>query len=332
MFVPLPQARSLATRALCGLGLTPEEAGITTDHLLDCELRGLGYSGLARVVSIAERMTSAPQQRKPITVVKQTPVSAQIDGGDNLGYLVAHQASELAISKALQAGIALVGAHNTWYTGMLSYYAEMATARDLVIVIASNATPWVAPYGGSEARFGTNPICFGFPSNENPVIWDIGTSEIIHAQVLLARRLGNPLPPAVAYDAAGEPTTDPTQALVGAFAAWGGHKGSGLGIAVQLLGAMAGSPVLPDELHDFGFVAVAIQPDLLGPLDEFKQKVSDYAEAVRNTRPLDAATPVRMPFDRSIAHRQEQLHRGGFDVPDDVYRAVAGLAENTSPA
>jgi delta1-piperideine-2-carboxylate reductase len=328
MFVSLAQARFLATRALCGLGLTPEEADLTADHLLDCELRGLGYSGLARVVSIAERMASAPDHRTPITVVKQSPVSALIDGGDNVGYLVAHRATELVITKAQQTGIALVGAHNTWYTGMLSYYAEMATARDLVVMIASNATPWVAPYGGSAARFGTNPICFGFPSSGNPVIWDIGTSEIIHAQVLLARRLGTKLPPGVAYDGAGEPTTDPAQALAGAFAAWGGHKGSGLGIAVQLLGAMAGSPALPGELDDFGFLVIAIQPDLLGSLDEFKQKVSDYAEAVRETRPLDKATPVRMPFDRSIARRQEQRERGGFDVPDEVYRAVAELAEN----
>ncbi|HEX6454189.1 MAG TPA: Ldh family oxidoreductase [Trebonia sp.] len=327
MFVSLSEARNLATRALTKLGLSAEEADITADHLLDCELRGLGYSGLARIVSIAERVPPAGVSKEPITVRKETPVSALLDGGDNLGYLVARRATELVIGKASASGLGLVGAHNTWYTGMLSYYAEMATARDLVVFIASNATPWVAPYGGTEARFGTNPVCFGFPGNDGPVIWDIGTSEIIHAQVLLARRLGRELPPGVAFDAVGEPTTDPVRALSGAFAAWGGHKGSGLGIVVQLLGALAGSPILPGELHDFGFLVFAVQPGLLGSLDEFKQKVSDYAGVVRGTRPLAPDSPVRMPFDRSAARRGEQIRQGGFEVPDEVYRAVSALSE-----
>jgi LDH2 family malate/lactate/ureidoglycolate dehydrogenase len=95
--------------------------------------------------------------------------------------VVGHRATRLAIAKARESGIALVGVQDTWYTGMLSFYAEMATAADLAVMIASNATPWVAPAGGTEARFGTNPICFGFPGEKGPVIWDIGISDVIHA-------------------------------------------------------------------------------------------------------------------------------------------------------
>jgi LDH2 family malate/lactate/ureidoglycolate dehydrogenase len=102
---------------------------------------------------------------------------------------------------------------------MLSYYAEMATARGLVSFIASNASPWMAPHGATHGRLGTNPICFGFPSADDPIIFDIGTSAIIHAEVTLARRLGNELPKNVAFDQDGLPTCDPTAALAGAFAA-----------------------------------------------------------------------------------------------------------------
>src|SRR6185437_10618081 len=202
--------------------------------------RGLGYGGLARAISIAERFARTSDRRRPITIRHETPVSAQIDGGDNLGYIVAHRATEIAVEKASAAGIAVVGANDTWYTGMLSYYAEIAAARGLVSMIASNASPWVAPHGATEGRFGTNPICFGFPSADEPVIWDVGTSAIIHAEAALAKRLGQPLPENVAFDRDGSPTRDPAAALAGAFAAWGGHKGSGLGIVVQLLGIMAG--------------------------------------------------------------------------------------------
>src|ERR1700735_1561994 len=127
----------------------------------------------------------------------------------------------------------------------------MAAARGLVSIIASNASPWVAPHGATEGRLGTNPICFGFPSADEVVIFDIGTSAIIHAEVTLAQRLGNDLPENTAFDHDGLPTRDPAAALAGAFETWGGHKGSGLGIVVQLLGILAGSLPIPPELAGF---------------------------------------------------------------------------------
>lgn len=326
MFVSLENATEAGIAALRGLGFSAADADITLRHLLDCELRGLSFSGLARILSISERLAVKPLGADGIRITRQTPLSAQLDGGDRLGYVVAQQAVEIAIDKATNVGLAVVGASNTWYTGMLSYYAEMITARGLVAVIASNASPWVAPFGGTEGRFGTNPFCLGFPSSSTPVIWDIGISEIIHAQVVLAQRLGRELPPGVAYDASGHPTTDPAQALSGAFTAWGGHKGSGLGVSVQLLGILAGSPVFPKPLEDFGFFVLAMQPDLLTPGDEFLAKVSEFSEAMRTTRRADGEVPVRMPFERSAARRAAQLAVGGFDVEPSVLDAVRALA------
>src|SRR5262249_59643402 len=161
-----------------------------------------------------------------------------------IGYLVAHRATRLAIDKANASGIAIVGANETWYTGMLSYYAEMMAAEGLVSMMASNTSPWVAPHGASEGRFGTNPICFGFPGAADPVIWDVGTAAIIHADVTLHGRLGRELPEGVAFDAHGHPTRDPPPPLAGAFAAWGGAKGSGLGLLLQLLRTLARSPAI----------------------------------------------------------------------------------------
>src|SRR5208282_6182984 len=98
----------------------------------------------------------------------------------------------------------------------------------------------------------------------------------------LANRLGDELPKNVAYDRDGQPTRDPAAALAGAFATWGGHKGSGLGIAVQLLAIMAGSPPIPPELAGFGYLIVAMRPDLVGPAETFRENVSAFASAVRS--------------------------------------------------
>jgi LDH2 family malate/lactate/ureidoglycolate dehydrogenase len=325
MQLTVAEARRLLDEAMQVIGFDPDEAARVADHLVDCELRGVHYGGLPRALSIVERMRRTGGTPRPIRVEHETTVSARIDGGDRIGYVVAHLATRLAIDKAAAAGIAVVGAHNTWYTGMLSYYAEMAAAQGLVAIIASNASPWVAPHGAAEGRVGTNPICVGFPSSEDPVIWDIGTSAIMHAEVKLAQRLGQPLPDGVAFDAAGRPTRDPGEALEGALAAWGGHKGSGLAIVVQMLGGLAGAPFIPPELAGFGFLILTMRPDLLTAPGEFAAGVADFAAAVRNARPLQAGEPVRMPFDRSRAERRRRLGEDRIDVPEAVYSALRDI-------
>jgi delta1-piperideine-2-carboxylate reductase len=330
MRLAISDATSLAQQVLQRLGYIEKQAAITADHLMDSELRGLDYAGFARILSIADRLQRTGLPRREISILKETPVSARMDGADHLGYLVAQRATEVAIEKATASGIAIVGASDTWYTGMLSYYAEQATARDLVVMIASNASPWVTPHGGTEGRFGTNPICFAFPSADEPVIWDIGTSSIIHAQVVLAKRLGRALKPGLAFGPDGEETTDPASALQGAFTPWGGHRGSGLAVVVQLLGIMAGSPMIPGELKDFGYLMIALKPDLLRPLDEFKHEVAAYSNAMRQTRRIKGGEPVRMPFDRSRIDRAERLKKGFIEVPDQIHAAIRAIIDRSA--
>jgi len=322
----IQEATKLVAGAMAALGFSDTDAGLIGDHLIDCELRGLAYGGFSRAISIAERVRGRGGQRHPIAMLHETPVSARIDGGDHIGYVVAHYATKAAMQKAEAAGIAVVGADNTWYTGMLSYYAEMAAGRGLVSIIASNASPWVAPHGATEGRFGTNPICFGFPSADEPVILDIGTSAIAHAEVALARRMGEQIPENVAFDAHGHPTRDPAAALAGAFASWGGHRGSGLGIVVQLLGILAGSPAVPGELAEFGYLIIALRPDLMGPEDALRAKVSAFADSVRSARPIEGGEPVRMPFDRSRRARQRRIAEDAITIPDVLFEQLTDIA------
>lgn len=205
---------------------------------------------------------------------------------------------------------------------MLCYYAEMAAANDLVTVIASNCTAWVAPEGGYKGMFGTNPFCIGFPSSGTPVIYDIGTSKIMHATAVLAGRVGEQLDEGVAFSASGEPTRDPAEALKGALAVAGGHKGSGLAVAVQLLGVLAGSPAFPPELEDFGYTIIAINPAMFRPIEEFKHEIDAYAEAMRASPSLPGKPPLRMPFERSNAQRKKVRETGEIEVEDAV---IAGL-------
>jgi LDH2 family malate/lactate/ureidoglycolate dehydrogenase len=324
----LSDARALATATMTRIGHTADEAETITDHLLDCEVRGLPFGGLARALSIVERSRATPESPGPVRVVSETAVSATLDGGDQVGYLVGMRALELAVEKARAHGIAVVGARNTWYTGMFSYYLEKAAEAGLAGMIAGSGTAVVAPHGGTEGRFGTNPIAFGFPSTPAPVIWDIGTSSVMYGEVMLKARLGAELDPGQAYDATGAPTLDPAAALEGAFSVWGGHKGSGLAMVVQLLGMMTGAAADPPGVSDCGLFIVLVDPGALTDPEDYRRRVSAFAESIRATRPVEGGSAVRVPFDRSVAYREETLRRGTIDVPEAVVTALrreAGL-------
>lgn len=318
MQIAIADAHSLLTQVMAKLGHAEADIPAIVNHLIDCELRGLGYGGLARAVAITERIGRTGMPTRPIEVTHETPVSAKVHGHDHIGYIVGQRATDIAIEKAKTYGLSAVGLVDTWYTGMLSYFAEQAAADDLVTMIASNAAPWVAPHGAAEGRFGTNPICFGFPAAPHPIIWDIGTSNIMHAEVLLARRLGQTLPEGRSIGPDGQPTTDPNAALKGAFTAWGGHKGSGLGLMVQLLGVLAGSDGITADMGGFGMTIVAMKTNLFGDGEATKRRIIDYAEAVRGAKPLDPASPVRMPFDRSYQVREAARAKGSFDANDQI--------------
>ena len=321
----IEDALNLVVEVMKKYGHNEDYAKIIGEHVIDCELRGLTYGGLARIVSITERLERTGTPNKLVETIHETPVSARLDGHDNLGYVVALKATEIAIEKASKSGISLVGANETWYTGMLSYFAEIAAARGMITIIASNATPWVAPHGAVDGRFGTNPICFGFPSEADPVIWDIGTSSIMHAEVMLARRLGQKIGDGLAFDAAGNPTRDPEAALGGAFTPWGGHKGAGLGMIVQMLGILAGSPVEAPDLAGFGFLIIVMKPDLLMAEPEYRRKVSAYAKYVRSARPVTGGDAIRMPFERSARVRRLRLEENEIDVGDLVYERLNNI-------
>ena len=119
---------------------------------------------------------------------------------------------------------------------------------------------------------------------------------------------------------------DPAAALNGAFATWGGHKGSGLSLVVQMLGALAGSPFIPPDLAEFGIFIMPMRPDLLTSADQFTSGVAAFADAVRHARPVDGGPPVRMPFDRSRTERDRRIADDAIDVEEEVYESLLAIA------
>ncbi|KIV88232.1 hypothetical protein PV10_09149 [Exophiala mesophila] len=311
----------LCQTALQKAGYTKEQAWIITDHLVDAELRGHPFAGLARALSIIEHLkVSGQEAHGTIEVTRSGPTYAHLDGHNSVGNLVAYEATRIAVEKAKTVGVSVVGAHDLWYSGNLAYYAEMATREDLIVLIASNGSRIVAPYGGYERKFCTNPFCIGFPTNDvdQPIIWDIGTSNIMYAQVKLAERLHAGLPEGAAFDAEGNFTTDPLKALHGALTASGGHKGSGLAMMVQLLGIAAGSSEPTPMMSGFGYLVIAFDPQILQPIAHVKENAEKFAQAIRETKMLPGYDAARMPYEGSCRNRRDARNRGWIQVEKKV--------------
>jgi LDH2 family malate/lactate/ureidoglycolate dehydrogenase len=234
------EAHALGEAALRRIGYPADEATIVTDQLIDNALCGYRFASLPRILAIAaDEKTGKP--RSPMRIVRETPVSATVDGGNKLGYVAAYRGAEIAIAKAKASGIAIVGVHNSYYSGRNAYYVERIVREGLVAIHTASARPHVLPPGGRRPALGTNPFSIGFPSANGPVIYDIGTASLMWGEVLLMARLGQMLPEGVGFDADGNPTRDARAvAQDGGVTAFGGHKGYGLSFAIQALGLLAG--------------------------------------------------------------------------------------------
>ena len=155
------EATALGEQALKRAGYDGEGARIIVDQLVDNALCGYKFAGLPRILAIAGDEKTR-RTRAPVKTVHETPVSALLDGGNNVGYIVAYRAAEVAIAKARASGMASVGAHNSYYSGRNAYFVEKIVREGLVAFHASSAHPRVLPPGAARPMLGTNPICSVF--------------------------------------------------------------------------------------------------------------------------------------------------------------------------
>ena len=315
-------ALALSQRALAGAGCEPAEATILADHMLDAALCGYEYSGLPKILNVAEYRAQRPPSG-PMQVRRETPMSTLLDGMGHNGMLTVFRATELAIEKASAAGFGLVGVNNTWMSGRGAYFVEMLARAGLIGIVAISSRHQVAPPGAAKAAIGTNPISFGFPTQAEPLLIDLGTSALMFTDLALRARRGEQLPEGVAIDASGQPTQDPAAALQGAVLSFGGYKGFALALAMQALGVLAGSG--KDRDQSAGYLVLAIQPELMMPLVEYRRDLSQALARLRSTPLQEGVEEIRIPSDRSYAQRRLHLERG-IEIDRHVHEALLHLA------
>ena len=305
----IAEARALGESALQRIGYPADEAAIITDQLVDNALCGYRFASLPRILAIAEDDKTA-KPRTPVRVVRESSASALVDGGNKVGYIAAYRGAEIAIAKAKTSGIAVVGVHNSYYSGRNAYYVEMIARAGLVAIHTASAKPHVLPPGGSKPALGTNPFCVGFPSANGPVVYDIGTASVMWGEVLLMARLGQELPEGMGFDADGQPTRDARAVQDGGVAPFGGHKGYGLSFCIQALGLLAGAALTRGDVQDYGFLFIAIDPDILLPAGDFPARMAELVARIKATPRQPGVEEIRIPSERAFREREQRRIEG----------------------
>ncbi|SHJ26655.1 Malate/lactate/ureidoglycolate dehydrogenase, LDH2 family [Aureimonas altamirensis DSM 21988] len=302
-------------------GMPPEKADQTSRVLTWADLHGIESHGIAMIVEYNERRSNRPInfQSDPY-IVRETPVSALMDGDGGLGHYTATKAMELAVHKAQAAGVGLVSVRNSGHFGALGYFTSMAADAGLIGIAATSVFGIrVPPTGGAKARFGTDPWSFAAPGAAGePFVLDMATTTVASGKVRNKLVEGQPLPEGWGFDSSGRPTTDPSTVMNGGFlsplggtAESGGHKGYGLAVMVNILAScLSGSTLITDPMHsrqpkglDVGHFFMAFDPGLFREAADFRADVARLCNDLRATPPVDPSAPVLVAGDPERSKR-----------------------------
>jgi LDH2 family malate/lactate/ureidoglycolate dehydrogenase len=295
-----------------------------------------GYDGLRRSGRI--RMDAHPR------IVRETPVSAVVDGGGGLGHVPAHFAMSAALGKAQKAGMAAVVVHSSAHFGAAGFYSLMAAKQGLVGIACTSASGvQVAPTFGKQARLGTDPWSFAAPSADGvPFLLDMATTTVAAGRIRNKANEGLPAPDGWLLDAEGKPSNDPLVAKQkgGFLTSLGGspenssYKGYGLAVMVNILAScLSGATLVTDPLHtkkpagmDIGHFFMAIDPVIFRDAEEFETDVATFMGALRSTTPVDPARPVMVAGDPQWKNAETRM-RSGIPVGAGLLNQVRQIAQ-----
>ena len=335
---------------LLSWGMAKADADRTAEVMAWADLHGIDSHGFSMLTVYHERWK---QGRVNIaaqpTIVRESPVSALIDGNAGLGHLTSRFAMDTAIAKAKVSGMAISSVRNSAHFGACGFYAKMAADAGLIGMVATSASGrQVAPAGGAVARLGTDPWAFAAPGKDGePFLLDMATTTVAAGKIRNKFNEGLPTPAGWLVTKEGLPSTDPLEATdkggsltpLGGTAEGSNHKGYGLAAMVNILGAcLSGATLITSPMHmkqpfgqDIGHFFMAIDPGLFRDPEDFRADVASFCDELRATTPMDPARPVMVAGDPERRNAAQRM-ADGIPIGKGLFEKVRAIAaEHNAP-
>lgn len=333
--------RAVVAEILRHGGSENAEAELVSKHLVDANLAGHDSHGVGMVPKYIEDLQAdlvKPNVRP--SLVKDDGAVMVFDAGLGYGRPVAEEAMAAALERCRETGVVLMALRRSHHLGRIGAYGEQSIAAGLVSLHFVNVTdhqPLVAPFGGRDARFSTNPICVAVPgtSSTEPVLLDMATSRVAFGKVKVAHNAGKRIPVGSIIDANGEPSEDPGDMFTdprGALLSMGEHKGYGLALVCDLLGGIltGGGTMQPENPRPGGIVnnmlSVIIDPARLVDQTWLNAELDATIEYVKSSRPVKSGGPVLVAGDPERFMRAER-QREGIPMNETTWREIILAAQ-----
>lgn len=312
--------------------MSHEDATCAGEAILGADLRGAYTHGLGHVAWYVGMLLSGGVNPagKP-KVLKEAGSTIVVDGDNSLGHVVVTFALDCAVERAVASGVAAVAVTGSNHCGALGYYVARAASRDMIGLVATNAMPTMAPWGGLDRIVGINPIAIGIPAKASPpIVMDTSFGAAARAKIVAHSNEGKSLPDGWAFDAAGNATTDPHAALEGLIAPIGQFKGVGLAIVFGILSTLLSGAAYGSQLGDLtsgakpgrdGQFVLALNISSFEDLDKFKSRVDEIVSEVHDSRRVAGVSRLFVPGEQ--AHEKEIRYRQkGIPVSDSTWRSL----------
>src|SRR5271165_6306289 len=319
-------------------GTPRAEAELVMRHIVGANLVGHDSHGVIQIPTYIDRIKAGHiVPGAPWTIVQESPTTTVVDGHWGFGYVANERAMRLTIDKARTANVAAATVFRQGHIGRLSSYTQMAAEAGMIGLCTADSgrsPKAVAPFGGREARLGTNPISMAIPSDlDAPLYLDMATSAAAAGKIALAVARNEPVPDGWVISSDGKPTNDPSQLRQGgALLPVGGsegYKGYGLSVMVEILCGLLtglGFGVEPTGRHNDGCFMAVFKVDAFRPLAQFKKDIGEFAVYLKATRPAEGSSGVYYPGE--IEHmREEDRRSNGIEIEDATWYKLRTLAE-----
>ena len=316
-------------------GSTEREAQLVSTNLVEANLKGHDSHGVGMVPRYIDAMKEGGLAvNQHVKVVMDAGSLLTLDGLTGYGQVMGFEAMELGAERAKRNGVCVVGLSNSHHIGRIGHWAEQCITHGLVSIHFVNviSRPIVAPWGGSDARHGTNPFCVGIPrAGKEPIVLDFATSKIAQGKTRVAHNKRVELEPGTIIDNEGKPTVNPRYTVIepyGAILPFGEHKGSGLALICELLGgalaggATASGPADGKRRVLNGMLSILIDPSKLGTGENLAREVESFVAWHTGSPPAQGVSRVKIAGEPEREWKKQRLAEG-IPVDPNTWQEIA---------
>lgn len=338
MKIETTQIKTRAKRIFEKAGLSAEDAELIAKVLLETEMRGVFTHGFLRLPRYIDCIKSGGIKTDGCyEVIYDSPSWASIDGKDNLGIVIAYKAMKLAMEKARQTGVGIVNVNGSHHFGAAGYYTSMCADENMAAFSMSNGDILVAATGSAEKTIGNNPFSYAFPAGKyGKVVYDIAMSYTSDHKVLQMEKEGKPLPEGWIIDKDGNATTDASEYLKGGtLMPFGGYKGYGLAMMVELFAATLSGANMTKDVHawntdetkggNVGHFFIALDISKLNDVSEYKKRVDHMIDEIKSARKAAGAKQIYFPGEIESDKMATCLETGFVEVDDSTLQKIEAL-------